>query len=52
MLTDGLHHVAILTNDTRRFTAFYQGVFDATIDASDRDGLEGKVCVPNPTRPC
>ena len=38
MLTDGLHHVAILTNDTGRFTAFCQDVFDATIDASDSDG--------------
>ncbi len=38
MLTDGLHHAAILTNDTDRFTAFYKEVFDATIDASDSDG--------------
>ena len=38
MLTDGVHHVAILTEDTGRFTAFYQDVFDATIDASDSDG--------------
>ena len=38
MLTDGIHHVAILTNDTDRFTAFYRDVFDATINAADSDG--------------
>jgi len=38
MLTNGLHHVAILTNDTDRFTAFYKDVFEATIDASDNEG--------------
>ncbi|GJM37139.1 MAG: hypothetical protein DHS20C19_05060 [Acidimicrobiales bacterium] len=38
MLIDGLHHAAILTNDTDRFTAFYQHIFDAVVDASNRDG--------------
>ena len=38
MLTDGLHHVAILTNDTDRFTAFYRDMFDAGIEASGGDG--------------
>ena len=38
MLTDGLHHAAILTKDTDRFTEFYQRVFDATVEASQDDG--------------
>lgn len=31
MLLDGVNHVAILTNDTKRLVAFYQEVFDATV---------------------
>ena len=29
MLTNGFNHVAILTNDTERFVAFYKEMFDA-----------------------
>ena len=31
MLLNGLNHVAILTKDTERLSAFYQEVFDATV---------------------
>jgi len=31
MLTNGFNHVAILTNDTARFTAFYKEMFDAEV---------------------
>jgi len=31
MLLDGMNHVAVLTNDTDRFHAFYREVFDATV---------------------
>ena len=31
MLVDGVHHVAVLTDDTDRFVDFYQAVFDATV---------------------
>ncbi|MHB8465506.1 MAG: VOC family protein [Acidimicrobiales bacterium] len=37
MLTKGLNHVAILTNDTERLHAFYEEVFDAVVV---RDGPE------------
>ena len=36
MLLDGLNHVAILTADTDRLVAFYQEVFEATVDADFR----------------
>lgn len=32
MLLDGINHVAIITNDTDRFVAFYSEVFGATVD--------------------
>ncbi len=39
MLLDGFNHVAILTNDTDRFVAFYREVFDAEVTGStDMDG--------------
>lgn len=40
MLLDGFNHVAVLTADTDRFVAFYQEVFEATVDAGlrPRDG--------------
>lgn len=37
MLTDGLNHVAVLTNDARRLHAFYEDMFDAEVV---RDGAE------------
>ena len=37
MLTDGLDHVAVITNDADRLQRFYVDVFDATVE---RDGLE------------
>ena len=37
MLLDGFNHVAVLTADTQRFTAFYEEVFDATVDGVLRD---------------
>lgn len=33
MLLDGINHVAILTNDTRRLVRFYEEVFEATVGA-------------------
>jgi catechol 2,3-dioxygenase-like lactoylglutathione lyase family enzyme len=39
MLLNGYNHVAILTNDTERFVAFYREVFDAKVaGAQDMDG--------------
>jgi catechol 2,3-dioxygenase-like lactoylglutathione lyase family enzyme len=37
MLTDGLNHVAVITNDARRLHAFYEDMFDAQVV---RDGPE------------
>lgn len=37
MLTDGLDHVATITNDADRLIAFYQEVFDASVE---HDGPE------------
>ena len=37
MLLDGFNHVAVLTADTQRFTAFYEEVFGATVDGVLRD---------------
>jgi catechol 2,3-dioxygenase-like lactoylglutathione lyase family enzyme len=39
MLTDGLNHVAVLTNDARRLHAFYEEMFDAEVvrDAPEVD---------------
>ena len=31
MLLDGVHHVAVITDDTDRFVRFYADVFDATV---------------------
>ncbi len=41
MLLNGVNHVAILTNDTERFHAFYRDVFDATVsaDMTEREGV-------------
>ena len=41
MLLNGVNHVAILTNDTERFHAFYREVFDATVsaDMTEREGV-------------
>jgi len=40
MLTDGLNHVAILTNDAKRLHSFYEEVFEAEVvrDAPETDG--------------
>ena len=38
MLLNGVNHVAILTADTDRFVAFYEEVFDATVDRSFEPG--------------
>ena len=42
MLTDGLNHVAILTNDARRLHAFYEEAFEAEVvrDAPEVEGNE------------
>jgi catechol 2,3-dioxygenase-like lactoylglutathione lyase family enzyme len=37
MLLDGINHVAVLTADTDRFTAFYGEMFGATIDGEMRE---------------
>jgi catechol 2,3-dioxygenase-like lactoylglutathione lyase family enzyme len=39
MLTDGVNHVAVLTNDARRLHAFYEEMFDAEVvrDAPEVD---------------
>jgi catechol 2,3-dioxygenase-like lactoylglutathione lyase family enzyme len=41
MLLNGVNHVAVLTNDTERFHAFYGDVFDATVsaDMTEREGV-------------
>ncbi len=38
MLLAGINHVAVLTADTDRLTAFYGDVFGATVDWDDRPG--------------
>jgi catechol 2,3-dioxygenase-like lactoylglutathione lyase family enzyme len=40
MLLDGINHVAVLTADTDRLTAFYAEMFDATIDGELRESDE------------
>ena len=35
MLTDGVDHVATITNDGHRLKAFYQDVFGATVERDD-----------------
>ena len=41
MLLSGINHVAVLTNDSDRFTEFYGGVFDATHEVvQDHDGFK------------
>lgn len=37
MLLDGINHVAVLTSDTDRLTAFYGEIFGATVDGRLRD---------------
>ena len=37
MLLDGINHVAVLTSDTDRLTAFYADNFGATVDATLQD---------------
>jgi catechol 2,3-dioxygenase-like lactoylglutathione lyase family enzyme len=41
MLTAGLNHVALLTNDAKRLHAFYEEVFDAVVvrDAPEVEGV-------------
>jgi catechol 2,3-dioxygenase-like lactoylglutathione lyase family enzyme len=41
MLTAGLNHVALLTNDAKRLHAFYEEVFDAVVvrDAPEVEGI-------------
>ena len=41
MLTDGVNHVAVLTNDTERLHAFYVEVFGAEVRATSLAGPEG-----------
>jgi catechol 2,3-dioxygenase-like lactoylglutathione lyase family enzyme len=38
MLLDGINHVAVLTADTDRLTAFYAEMFGATVDGEMREG--------------
>lgn len=38
MLLNGINHVAILTSDTERLTAFYREVFEATVRHQTGDG--------------
>jgi len=38
MLLDGINHVAVLTADTDRLTAFYAAMFDATVDGEMQGG--------------
>jgi catechol 2,3-dioxygenase-like lactoylglutathione lyase family enzyme len=38
MLLNGVNHVAILTTDTDRLTAFYGDVFDAEVDGTTNEG--------------
>jgi catechol 2,3-dioxygenase-like lactoylglutathione lyase family enzyme len=40
MLLDGFNHVAVLTNDTERFHAFYREVFEAEV-VMDREEFPG-----------
>ena len=42
MLTSGLNHVALLTNDAKRLHAFYEEVFDAVVvrDAPEVEGID------------
>ena len=41
MLLNGVNHVAIVTNDTDRFVAFYRDVFDAEVEGqlTEREGV-------------
>src|SRR5947209_495912 len=41
MLLNGVNHVAIITNDTDRLTAFYRDVFEAEVDGqvSEAEGV-------------
>jgi len=42
MLLSGVNHVAVLTQDTERFHAFYREVFDATVVADQTISEAGK----------
>jgi catechol 2,3-dioxygenase-like lactoylglutathione lyase family enzyme len=41
VLTNGFNHVAVLTNDTARFVAFYEDVFGAEVVGEQHMGDEG-----------
>ena len=41
MLLNGVNHVAILTNDTKRFVDFYRDMFEAEVLGEQRMGDEG-----------
>ena len=50
MLLSGINHVAVLTNDTDRFTEFYGGVFGATSEAiQEQDGFRMTIVYVGPT---
>jgi catechol 2,3-dioxygenase-like lactoylglutathione lyase family enzyme len=38
VLLNGFNHVAILTNDTARFVAFYRDIFGAEVDGQVKEG--------------
>jgi catechol 2,3-dioxygenase-like lactoylglutathione lyase family enzyme len=38
MLTNGFNHVAVLTNDSERFIAFYEEMFGAEVLGRNKDG--------------
>ena len=41
MLVTGFNHVAVMSNDTARFTEFYEGVFEATWEVVEQqDGFK------------
>lgn len=39
MLLDGVHHVAVITEDTDRFVRFYTDMFDATVSHQESIGI-------------
>lgn len=50
ILLDGINHVAVLTGDTDRFTAFYEEVFGATsVVLQERDGFKVTMVRIGPT---
>ncbi|MBV9951476.1 MAG: VOC family protein [Acidimicrobiia bacterium] len=52
MLLDGVNHVAVVTNDTDRFHAFYREVFDATVahDGRSPEGMRFSIVDIGPKR--